>query len=60
MDTLWNVVTGLAILVLIALFISVVIMVITGTLRRVVAWQIRPVVQQEIARQREAQDRRQA
>ena len=58
MDTLWNVVTGLAILFLIALFISVVIMVITGTLRRVVAWLIRPVVQQEIARQQETQDRR--
>ena len=58
MDTLWNVVTGLAILFLIALFISVVIMVLTGTLRRVVAWLVRPVVQQEIARQQEAQDRR--
>jgi hypothetical protein len=57
-DTLWHLVTGLAILFLIALFISVVIMIITGTLRRVVAWLIRPVVQQEIARQREAQDRR--
>ena len=57
MDTLWNVVTGLAILFLIALFISVVIMVITGTLRRVVAWLIRPVVQQEIARQMDTQNR---
>ena len=58
MDTLWNVVTGLAILVLIALFISVVIMVFTGTLRRAVAWLVRPVVQQEVARQMESQDRR--
>ena len=57
MDTLWHVALGLGLLVLIALFIYIEFALLVSVVRWIAGLILRPIVREEIARQRESSDR---